>query len=88
MDRRRCIPIDRFWSKVDVRGEDECWHWLGSKDARGYGRIGLPVNGRTRPVGAHRVSYEIANGAVAAGPSGPWAYAWPRDNAEDARLAG
>jgi GH15 family glucan-1,4-alpha-glucosidase len=22
-----------------------------------------------------------ANGAVAAGPSGPWAYAWPRDNA-------
>ena len=30
---------DRFWPKVDKRGPDECWPWLGSKDKNGYGRI-------------------------------------------------
>ena len=30
----------RFWSYVDVRGEDDCWNWLGSKTA-GYGRFGF-----------------------------------------------
>lgn len=28
--------IVRFWSKVDIRGPDECWLWLGGKTA-GYG---------------------------------------------------
>lgn len=22
---------ERFWQKVDKRGEDDCWNWLGSK---------------------------------------------------------
>ena len=33
------VIISRFWSKVDKRGPDECWPWLGSKhkrDGRGY----------------------------------------------------
>lgn len=31
----------RFWSKVEIKGEDECWPWLaGSK--RGYGQVDLP----------------------------------------------
>lgn len=28
---------DRFWSKVDMRGDEECWHWRGHSHARGYG---------------------------------------------------
>src|ERR1051326_5780839 len=31
--------IDRFWSKVDRRGPDECWPWLGGKTSDGYGRF-------------------------------------------------
>lgn len=28
---------DRFWNKVDRRGPDECWPWLGRLNDRGYG---------------------------------------------------
>ncbi|GJJ22298.1 HNH endonuclease signature motif containing protein [Mycolicibacterium mageritense] len=47
----------RFWSKVDMSGD--CWEWLGWKH-KGYGqfhRAGVDV-------GAHRISYEIANGPI------------------------
>jgi hypothetical protein len=30
---------ERFWAKVDRRGPDECWPWLGSKITSGYGNI-------------------------------------------------
>lgn len=30
----------RFWSKVDLRGPDECWLWIGLRDEAGYGRWG------------------------------------------------
>lgn len=29
----------RFWSKVDVRADDECWPWLGYLNEKGYGRF-------------------------------------------------
>lgn len=41
----------RFWEKVDVRGEDDCWLWTGGTNGA-YGYIHL---GQKR-VGAHRVS--------------------------------
>lgn len=50
----------RFWEKVDCRGPDECWPWLGCVDRDGYGRLRL--NGR--PIGAHRISYALARGGA------------------------
>jgi hypothetical protein len=51
-DKRR----DRFWSQVDVRGEDECWEWTGTRN-QGYGN---GCGGKS----AHRFSYDLAYGPI------------------------
>jgi len=53
---------ERFWAKVDKRGEDECWVWTG-KAASGYGY--LNTRGKTERV--HRISYELAHGLIPEG---------------------
>jgi len=50
--------LDRFWSQVDRRGDDECWEWQGAKTGDGYGGF---WDG-TKSSMAHRVSFVIANG--------------------------
>lgn len=51
--------VDSVWKKVDRRGDDECWPWIGkTKSDNGYGR--LDVNGM-EGVYAHRVAYLSAN---------------------------
>lgn len=50
--------LDRFWAKVEKdRG---CWTWTGGRTTAGYGMI---FKG-TRPVYAHRLSYEMHRGAI------------------------
>jgi hypothetical protein len=51
--------VERFWAKVERRGPDECWPWLGGKARRGYGMI--RADGRQRP--ASRVAWSIAHNA-------------------------
>lgn len=53
----------RFWDKVEKRGPDECWIWVGTLPADGYGRIQL--GGRAGKYAlAHRVSYEMEFGPI------------------------
>lgn len=56
----------RFWDKVNKSGE--CWEWTAFKGRNGYGQIGRgkdsPIKGT---VLAHRLSYEMANGAIPEG---------------------
>jgi hypothetical protein len=57
---REQSPVDHFWSKVDRRGPDECWLWIGCRDNKGYGvYTGSGLSSTRR---AHRVSWELANG--------------------------
>lgn len=51
--------IDRFWSKVDRRGDDECWPWTGCKDRDGYGRLTTWSAGVHR---VHRLAYVLTHG--------------------------
>lgn len=57
-------PLEpRFWSKVDRRGEDECWLWQAGLDPKGYGNFWM--DGTTRH--AYRVAYELVVGPVPTG---------------------
>ncbi len=56
-DKRR----ERFWSQVDVRGEDECWEWTGTR-SDGYGS-GCGCGSMK----AHRFSYQLAYGPIPKG---------------------
>lgn len=52
--------LDRFWSKVDIRGEDECWEWKAYSPNGRYG--GFKINSQRKL--AHIISYELENGPV------------------------
>lgn len=54
---------ERYWAKVDKRGADECWPWLGSKNPAGYGQLWAgadlaAIYGPTIP--AHHVATMLA----------------------------
>lgn len=63
----------RFWHKVDVRGPDECWPWLGcrSTDKHGtptYGSLWYPDGSASgRMERAHRISYRLHKGPIPPG---------------------
>lgn len=56
---------ERFWSKVDVRGPDECWPWTASCFGDGHGQFGIDYS----MAGAHRVAWTLTNGPI---PKGEW----------------
>lgn len=45
----------RYWEYVDIKREDECWEWKGSKTTAGYGLIYW----ENRLQYAHRLSLEL-----------------------------
>lgn len=53
----------RFWSKVDIHGEDECWPWTAGKDRKGYGHFS--INGIL--YGAHKIAWELTNNETSKG---------------------
>jgi hypothetical protein len=51
----------RFWSKVDIKGADDCWNWKASKSDQGYGRFGMTSKWVEY---AHRVSAVLYYGGI------------------------
>ena len=49
--------LKRYWDKVDVKGEDECWNWTAYRDGSGYGNFKYAVSGCGQ---AHRISAYLA----------------------------
>lgn len=52
----------RFWSKVEIRGPDDCWEWKAHTH-RGYGTFQF----RHRPMRAPRIAYAFSHGEVPLG---------------------
>lgn len=57
------VEAERFWSRVDRRGPDECWPWTACCFSTGYGC--LRVDGKN--VGAHRIAFQLVNGPLEKG---------------------
>lgn len=54
---------DRFWNKVKILKENDCWEWKYCKDKDGYGGFELTHGNKQR---AHRVSWELNYGPIPA----------------------
>lgn len=54
---------DRFWTKVDIVRNDECWNWTATLTGNGYGQF----NVEGRPFKSHRVAYELSVGSIPEG---------------------
>ena len=54
--------VARFWSKVNVRDEGECWPWRAYQAPNGYGEF--KVRTADKSAGAHRVAFAIFNGVA------------------------
>ncbi len=52
--------MNRFWSKVDIKTEDECWEWKASKNSAGRGTFYL--NGHL--INASRAAWILTYGEI------------------------
>lgn len=63
-------PSERFWAKVDRRGDSECWLWLGAMSkgrSPGYGAFQAGTRLKPRLMRAHRFAYEDLVGLIPLG---------------------
>lgn len=68
------VAIERMKRYIKPAGEDECWLWTGPKNRKGYGVVQVRLGGgrgigkgKRKNFAAHRVSYEMRNGAISDG---------------------
>ena len=55
----------RFWLKVDVKGPDECWNWIGGVSSNGRPMFGVAHEvGQKKNVLAYRFAWELTNGPL------------------------
>jgi hypothetical protein len=49
-------PAERFWPKVRIGANDECWEWQGARKQPGYGSFAFEPD---HPIGAHVVAFRL-----------------------------
>jgi len=61
---KETLPLEeRFWNKVNKTSPAGCWIWTASRGSAGYGQFLL----KERPIGAHRVAWELTKGLIPLG---------------------
>lgn len=53
------IDIAQFWSRVTIKGVNDCWPWTG-------GTAGVEKYGVCKGARAHRISYTLVHGPICA----------------------
>lgn len=66
MGRKPKSLKDRFWKRVTIARADACWPWCGGGGPDEYGRVGIGGD-KGKALLAHRVSWEMHNGAIPSG---------------------
>lgn len=51
---------ERFWSKVDVKSESDCWNWKKAIDTPGYGAFKI----NKKKMNSHRVAWILTHGDI------------------------
>ena len=49
--------IKRFWAKVTIKSEDECWIWFAGTSSKGYGSFAIDIG---KSASAHKISWAMA----------------------------
>ena len=77
---KRATP-EVIWSKVDKRGDDECWPWNGYTNEQGYGRTWIDDKGYY----AHRVIFNLHNPGVItlSAPKSKYETGWLRHSCDN-----
>ena len=57
-------PEQRLWAKVDRRGPDECWTWMGCVTPTGHGLMATQANKREY---VRRIAWELEYGFIPGG---------------------
>lgn len=53
--------MKRFWSKVDIADDADCWEWqAGSRGKTGYGSFKF----KGKVIDAHRMAYQLTHGNI------------------------
>jgi hypothetical protein len=53
----------KFWGRVSIQQDSECWEWIAARSPNGYGVISIHRRGHR----THRIAYELAIGAIPIG---------------------
>lgn len=51
---------ERFWSKVNIRGKNDCWNWIAGGRGEGYGALNI----NNKIIDSHRVAWILINGEI------------------------
>lgn len=56
----------RFWSKVQITADNDCWLWKAGGRVGPYGGLMMP---NKRPIGAHKMAWLLTHGPIPDGLS-------------------
>jgi hypothetical protein len=59
---RKIRNSKKFWSRVNITGNEDCWNWVGPMNKLGYGMARLPGPGSQ--TSAHRVAWIYSFGII------------------------